>query len=1160
MAKYNYDDAGNMAAYFLITFLALILIPASFSALAPGSDKSLDGCNCSACADRRRWLAVRSRRSVPLTKKAVFLLLGWSLLAFVSYRVVGAVVENKVYDPFEILGINTDTSEKEIKAHFKKLSRMYHPDKVKVTVNQTIEIIQEKFVEITKAYKSLTDETIRKNWELYGNPDGRQEMSMGIALPQWIVESKNNVWVLSVYGLLFGGALPALVGRWWFGNREITKDGVRARSAAEFFKSLREESGMNEVVTTLGKSFSWELSPKSSSSDVVELQRLEREISNKAGKVWKTVESVLSPKDEARRRGIILIYAHMLRIGVKRLNLVTEQAQILQQAPLLLNALLNITLSRNWLFPSLDIMRLHAYLVQALPPSMISFASVDGKPINPRASIFAQLPGISSPEEANAIAPSAAGYPDFIRALEEKADDRLTDTKTALARWGHLDLVNVSFKVIGERVVSPSAIVYLLVKLRLKSPLAPQPSNTNTNNPALDADQIKHRIRQNQEREEEFLKSRGDAEDVPDTASSYAHAPHWPGTWKPSWWIVLADEKSNRVVVPPLKISDIPHARLPEANVEEAELEQDYRAYKFQFQGPPNVGVFTWKVYIVSDTFVGEEVTRDITNGLTKEKGSTLASIVGSRPRWLTEWESFKLSPESSLRLSFSVLPTQFYAMFWGKSMADEEKKWRDAQPPMLTGIGNERQGGDGSMDVDVSEEEDDIIEGCHFLEIDIEGFEFPRIWIRAEYIRIYDALMALYRTPAYPYLAPAVVITGQPGIGKSIWIYYALRRRLAERKPVIWYYRKTRYDAKGGVPENLVMRHTRHFVIYCSSPSQDRWSRLHKTVRDYVFIMNPWKSKEILRVTSTLPPGAILHESVNRVFNEFGPTPRLCIDYLCYDKDKIEQYRKDVQEAISNLTANELQRLFQHSHSLTMDAISHKICLISREDRENVRSSAIVSPITSFIKSRLANHFRTLERGEKIRLYKYFSKVPDSRATAGIFFEAAAQGCFQDGITLELLPMVRLPPSQRKPQWYSSHVFLHNPTLEAERQQALQNRRLLSLSGDLPTVEYTDDDLSSIIPDVIYVPKSTNQVALDCFIHSEEVLYMFQFSVGQDHDIKSGLIDFIRKCSGRPLSMDRCRFVFIHPPNHTLVCPQPRDPEMQELHPWSAVLDFDKL
>ena len=37
MANYHYDEAGNMAAYFLLTFLALVLIPATFFALSPSS-------------------------------------------------------------------------------------------------------------------------------------------------------------------------------------------------------------------------------------------------------------------------------------------------------------------------------------------------------------------------------------------------------------------------------------------------------------------------------------------------------------------------------------------------------------------------------------------------------------------------------------------------------------------------------------------------------------------------------------------------------------------------------------------------------------------------------------------------------------------------------------------------------------------------------------------------------------------------------------------------------------------------------------------------------------------------------------------------------------------------------------------------------------------
>ena len=75
------------------------------------------------------------------------------------------------------------------------------------------ELASTHIAHIDDCLNSLTDENIRKNWELYGHPDGRQEVSMGIALPKWIVESSNNIWVLGAYGILFGGALPALVVR-----------------------------------------------------------------------------------------------------------------------------------------------------------------------------------------------------------------------------------------------------------------------------------------------------------------------------------------------------------------------------------------------------------------------------------------------------------------------------------------------------------------------------------------------------------------------------------------------------------------------------------------------------------------------------------------------------------------------------------------------------------------------------------------------------------------------------------------------------------------------------------------------------------------------------------------------------------------------------------
>ena len=86
-----------------------------------------------------------------------------------------------------------------------------HPDKIQLAENQTKDDADAKFVELTKAYKSLTDEITRENLAKYGNPDGPQQREDKIAIPQWVVEGRNNIWVLGAYGLVLGGGIPFVV-------------------------------------------------------------------------------------------------------------------------------------------------------------------------------------------------------------------------------------------------------------------------------------------------------------------------------------------------------------------------------------------------------------------------------------------------------------------------------------------------------------------------------------------------------------------------------------------------------------------------------------------------------------------------------------------------------------------------------------------------------------------------------------------------------------------------------------------------------------------------------------------------------------------------------------------------------------------------------------
>lgn len=76
------------------------------------------------------------------------------------------------------------------------------------------------------AYQALTDPIARRNYELYGNPDGPGAMHFGIALPSWIVEKENSLWVLGLYALVFMFGMPTVVAIWWYRSSKFTADQV----------------------------------------------------------------------------------------------------------------------------------------------------------------------------------------------------------------------------------------------------------------------------------------------------------------------------------------------------------------------------------------------------------------------------------------------------------------------------------------------------------------------------------------------------------------------------------------------------------------------------------------------------------------------------------------------------------------------------------------------------------------------------------------------------------------------------------------------------------------------------------------------------------------------------------------------------------------------
>lgn len=172
-------------------------------------------------------------------------------------------------------------------------------------------------MELTKAYKALTDEEIRNNYLQYGHPDGKQSYSIGIALPKLIVMEGNGKYVLLVYGALLGVLLPYIVGKWWYGSQRYTKERVLVATAGNIFREYKDDISDNGIISALstGEEF----------KDMLQGARSEAGLAKIEKKVLSDEASFLSAQDReslkqldnvTRRKALALLWAYLGRVDL----------------------------------------------------------------------------------------------------------------------------------------------------------------------------------------------------------------------------------------------------------------------------------------------------------------------------------------------------------------------------------------------------------------------------------------------------------------------------------------------------------------------------------------------------------------------------------------------------------------------------------------------------------------------------------------------------------------------------------------------------------------------------------------------------------------------------------------------------------------------------
>ena len=262
-------------------------------------------------------------------------------------------------------------------------------------------------------------------------------------------------------------------------------------------------------------------------------------------------------------------------------------------------------------------------------------------------------------------------------------------------------------------------------------------------------------------------------------------------------------------------------------------------------------------------------------------------------------------------------------------------------------------------------------------------------------------------------------------------------------------------------------------------------------------------------------------------MFLEYGPTPRLCIDFVL-SPPRLNKFRNERTRAISNLTLDTLITAVQMGEDLDMDQC-YSTLLVKQKTVDDFYGFTI-EPISLSVKRLLKRQLMTVEKKERLQTYLRSPRLHDLRIISDIVFESLAQLQLQEEVALNLVPMVNVSAlrSRENAKWESQSS---SPVVDAA------NPPFWILFKPTDTVEYNESTLSGFQAGVLYVPTTSNESAFDSFILVDQVLYIFQYSIASLHEIDEGITKLLsRPTLEAKLEGVEWRFVFVIPSGSTIV------------------------
>lgn len=554
-----------------------------------------------------------------------------------------------------------------------------HPDKAQIDAskNETFEMINERWVEVIKAYKALTDEEIRNNFQMYGNPDGKQSTSFGIALPQFLVSESNGKYILIIYGALLGVLLPYFVGRWWYGSRKLTKEKVLVTSAGNIFKEYNERIDKNGVISVLSSGAEYDEILKGHKADTGSGQLEKRVLSENESSLLasamteKDRKKIQDMDDGVRRKTLALLWAYLGRVELDYATLNEEKYELAPTALQLNEAFISIALSFGFTNPVLAAYKTSQSLIQSIPP--------DAPPLLQLPHF--DLPTIKKIEDAAQIEAkrnlSVQAFMNFSeqrrRELVKSAGLSPQQYETAITVAKQLPRLVVErtfFKVHGEKYIIPSSLVQFVVKARF---IPPGTENVPDVKPAdledIDVEEFDSRG-----------KRRTDGPETKQHQPPLAHAPYFPRDHSPRWHLFLADSRQGKIAVPPFTFTTFDKPILDD----QGKPTFNVQTLKMQFQAPPQPGQYKFQMQLLCDSYLGFDEKKEVV--LTLDEPSKAEEVAEDDD--ISEPEEGEFLP-SSLPSDYANILSRLYRWANGRftrcsdsigCQAKEQKKTSDGR------------------------------------------------------------------------------------------------------------------------------------------------------------------------------------------------------------------------------------------------------------------------------------------------------------------------------------------------------------------------------------------------------------------------------------------------------------------------------------------------